>query len=134
VAVSADRVSLKDISLHLDYPDQPAYIMGDESKLKIAFLNIIINAIEAVQPHSGQLTISLSDEGLHYKVSIEDNGMGISEENLSRIFDPYFTSKPNGFGLGLASALNIIRSHKASLDVQSTDGIGTTFILLFDKA
>ena len=134
VAVSADRVSLKDISLHLDYPDQPAYIMGDESKLKIAFLNIIINAIEAVQPHSGQLTISLSDEDLHYKVSIEDNGIGISEENLSRIFDPYFTSKPNGFGLGLASALNIIRSHKASLDVQSTEGIGTTFILLFDKA
>jgi signal transduction histidine kinase len=58
----------------------------------------------------------------------------MSEENLSQIFDPYLTSKPNGFGLGLASALNIIRSHKASLDVQSTDGLGATFILLFEKA
>jgi PAS domain S-box-containing protein len=134
VAASADRISLKDISLQLVYPDQPAYIMADTGKLKIAFLNIVINAIEAVKPHSGRLTISVSDEGPHYKVSIEDNGTGISDENLSQIFDPYFTSKPNGFGLGLASALNIIRSHKASLDVQSTDGLGATFILLFEKA
>ena len=134
VAASADRISLKDISLQLDYPDQPAYVMADAGKLKIAFLNIVINAIEAVKPHKGRLTISVSDEGSHYKVSIEDNGTGISDENLSQIFDPYFTSKPNGFGLGLASALNIIRSHKASLDVQSTDGLGATFILLFEKA
>jgi signal transduction histidine kinase len=66
-------------------------------------------------------------------VKISDNGSGISEENLSRLFEPYFTSKRNGLGLGLAATLNILQSHKAHIDVSSILGKGTNFTISFPK-
>jgi signal transduction histidine kinase len=65
---------------------------------------------------------------------IRDNGCGIPEENLSRLFEPYFTSKRNGMGLGLAATLNILQSHKAHIDLSSTVGEGTTFVITFPTA
>jgi len=135
LAASSDRFSLKGISLELLYPvDPPAYVMADSEKVKIAFLNIIINATEAVPGESGKIRIGITRENAHYKVVIQDNGAGISEENLSRIFEPYFTSKTNGFGLGLAAAWNILQSHGASIDVESRQGEGTSFIINFQQA
>jgi len=134
LAAASDRISLKSIRLELSYPDHPAYIMADMEKLKIAFLNIVINAIEAVPKESGNITISIKEEPAHYKVFINDNGSGITEENISRIFEPYFTSKTNGFGLGLAATWNILQSHHASIDVNSQPGEGTSFILAFEQA
>ena len=134
LAAASDRISLKNIRLELSYPDQPAYIMADMEKLKIAFLNIVINAVEAVPKQSGNISISIKDEGEQYKVFINDNGSGITEENISRIFEPYFTSKTNGFGLGLAATWNILQSHHASIDVNSSPGEGTSFILIFEQA
>lgn len=134
LAAASDRIALKNIRLELSYPDQPAYIMADIEKLKIAFLNIVINAVEAVPKQSGNISISIKDEGAQYKVFINDNGSGITEENLSRIFEPYFTSKTNGFGLGLAATWNILQSHHASIDVNSQPGEGTSFTLVFEQA
>lgn len=134
LAAASDRISLKNIRLDLSYPDNPAYIMADKEKLKIAFLNIVINAVEAVPKESGNITITIKEESPHYKVFINDNGSGISEENISRIFEPYFTSKTNGFGLGLAATWNILQSHHASIDVNSMPGEGTSFILAFEQA
>ena len=134
LAAASDRISLKNIRLDLFYPDNPAYIMADKEKLKIAFLNIVINAVEAVPKESGNITITIKEESPHYKVFINDNGGGISEENISRIFEPYFTSKTNGFGLGLAATWNILQSHHASIDVNSMPGEGTSFILAFEQA
>jgi len=134
LAAASDRISLKNIRLDLSYPDHPAYIMADKEKLKIAFLNIVINAVEAVPKESGNITITIKEESPHYKVFINDNGGGIPEENISRIFEPYFTSKTNGFGLGLAATWNILQSHHASIDVNSQPGEGTSFILAFEQA
>jgi PAS domain S-box-containing protein len=134
VAASADRISLKKTTLDLHYPDEPAYVMADPEKLKIAFLNIVINAIEAVKEDSGKLEIKVIAEPANFRVLLSDNGGGIESENLSRIFDPYFTSKPNGFGLGLSTTLNILQSHKAALEVHSMPEEGTTFVVTIDKA
>lgn len=134
LAAAADRIALNSIRLELLYPEQPARVMADADKLKIALLNIIINAIEAVPKESGKISISIAEEGPSYKVVIHDNGSGISEENLSRIFEPYFTSKTNGFGLGLAATWNILQSHQASIDVSSQSGEGTSFMLSFQQA
>lgn len=134
IASASDRISLKNIQLGLNYPHNAAYVMADREKLKIAFLNIVINAIEAVPKESGAITISVREEPPYYKVLINDNGGGIPEENLSRIFEPYFTSKTNGFGLGLAATWNILQSHRASIDVNSQLGEGTSFILTFEQA
>ena len=69
-----------------------------------------------------------------YVIEITDNGCGINQENMQRLFEPYFTSKRNGMGLGLASTLNIIQSHKAMIDVKSEIEKGTSFFISFQKA
>jgi PAS domain S-box-containing protein len=134
LAAASDRISLKNIRLERVYPDQPAFVMADREKLKIALLNILINAVEAVPPQSGVITISIRKESGHYRIYINDNGGGIPEENISRIFEPYFTSKTNGFGLGLAATWNILQSHRAGIDVSSQLGEGTSFMLTFEEA
>lgn len=134
LAAASDRISLKNIKLELAYPEQPAFVMADREKLKIALLNILINAVEAVPAQSGIITISIRKDGGHYRMNINDNGTGIPEENLSRIFEPYFTSKTNGFGLGLAATWNILQSHRAGIDVSSQLGEGTSFLLTFEEA
>lgn len=133
LAAASDRIALKNIRLDLAYPGQPAFVMADREKLKIAFLNIVINAVEAVPAQSGVITISIRDESPNFRVLINDNGDGIPEENISRIFEPYFTSKTNGFGLGLAATWNILQSHRAGIDVNSQLGEGTSFMLTFEQ-
>lgn len=129
-----DRIKLRNIQLQLDYLDEPAWVMADDEKLKIAFLNIIINAIEAMPEDEGKLIVSVSKKNQQYAVSIEDNGCGISDEDLSQVFEPYFTSKSNGMGLGLASTLNILEAHNASYDVKSKLESGTVFKVFFNMA
>ena len=134
LVAASDRISLKNIRLELAYPQEPAFVMADREKLKIALLNILINAVEAVPAQSGIINISIRKESRFYRIYINDNGSGIPEENISRIFEPYFTSKTNGFGLGLAATWNILQSHRAGIDVNSQLGEGTSFILSFEEA
>ena len=117
--------------MQVRYANEACYIMANKEKLKIAFLNIIINAIEAVQSVTGELIISVNSAKDTHIVTIKDNGCGIPEENISRLFEPYFTSKRNGMGLGLAASLNILQSHKANIDVTSVVKQGTTFTITF---
>ncbi|HYC87259.1 MAG TPA: response regulator, partial [Chryseosolibacter sp.] len=102
IGAALDRITLKQIKLKVSYPEYPCYINGDKDKLKIAFLNIIINAIEAISHNKGELWVALIPNEENYAVEITDNGCGIPAENLSKLFEPYFTSKRNGIGLGLA--------------------------------
>jgi PAS domain S-box-containing protein len=134
IGIALDRLTLKQIKLKVGYPDFPCYIRADKEKLKIALLNIIINAIEAIENMKGELTISLIQNEESYSLEITDNGCGIPQENLSKLFEPYFTSKRNGIGLGLASTLNIIQAHNASIEVKSKVNVGTSFIITFNQA
>lgn len=132
IAAALDRLTLKQIKLKINYPETPCYVRGDKSKLKIAFLNIVINAIEAIDHNHGEISISLSCSEENNVVEITDNGCGIPSENLSKLFEPYFTSKRNGIGLGLASTLNILQAHDATVEVRSTVKSGSVFVLTFN--
>jgi PAS domain S-box-containing protein len=134
ITTALDRITLKKIKLQVIYSNDPAYVNVDINKIKIGFLNIIINAIEAMEAETGKLLIKVNGSDTHHEVIIGDNGCGIPEENISRLFEPYFTSKRNGMGLGLASTLNILQSHKAQVDVSSVINFGTTFTIRFPKA
>jgi PAS domain S-box-containing protein len=134
ISTIIDRITLKKVNWKVVYPNEPAYILADPLKLKIAFTNIIINAIEAMHENQGELNISVTSVNGHHQVSIKDNGTGISKENLQHLFEPYFTFKRNGLGLGLATTMNIIQSHKASIDVQTGMNQGSNFILKFERA
>ena len=131
ITAAMDRIVLKNIKLQIRYPDEIVLIPADKDKLKIAFLNIIINAVEAMEEEEGKLVIAMVNHSNTCEVRIADNGTGISEDNLQRLFEPYFTSKRNGLGLGLAATLNILQAHHAQVDVHSTMGAGTTFVITF---
>ncbi len=129
---AAERIFLRHINLEKILPAKRLMINADKEKLKIAFLNIIINAIEAMEDY-GNLSLKLEETSEGYDLSISDTGCGISEENLSRLFEPYFTAKKNGLGLGLAATMNILQSHNAAIEVSSTLKKGTTFFINIPK-
>jgi PAS domain S-box-containing protein len=131
ISEALDRITLQQINMQIRYANSPGFIMANKEKLRIAFLNIIINAVEAMEPGKGILTITVESSKNLQVVVIRDNGCGIPEENLSRLFEPYFTSKRNGMGLGLAATLNILQSHRANIDVSSVQRQGTTFTISF---
>ncbi len=134
IAEALDRITLQKIKMKIKYDEKPAYIIADREKLKIAFLNIIINSIEAMEEEKGFLLIEVEYGKEQHTVTITDNGIGVNEENLSKLFEPYFTSKRNGMGLGLAATLNIIQSHKAQIEVSSMVNFGTKFTVSFPVA
>src|SRR5690606_24862320 len=101
ISSALDRITLQKVKLEIRYTSEPAFIKADVEKLKLAFLNIIINSVEAMEEDKGVLTITLESGKDSHIVKIRDNGTGIAEENLSKLFEPYFTSKRNGLGLGL---------------------------------
>ena len=133
LAVAIDRINLQRITVEKTLPPGPCFISADKSKLKIAFTNIFINAVEAMEAGKGVLTISLKEINNIYRLSIQDNGSGISQESLPKLFEPFFTMKKNGMGLGLAASQSIFQSHRAAVQVKSEVGKGTTFIIEFSK-
>jgi signal transduction histidine kinase len=115
------------------------YVKVNQYQINQVINNIVINAMQAL-PNGGILKVSTKNKNLtpntliyplepgkHVQISIEDNGTGISIEHLSRIFDPYFTTKKEGSGLGLVTSYNIIKNYGGLITVNSQIGVGTTF-------
>ena len=133
IEVAQDRLALSKIKLVKKYSPNQAYASVDREKMRIAFLNLIINALESMEENKGILTISVSSRSHFHDVQIEDNGCGMTENVLQNLFEPYFTSKPNGLGLGLATTQAIVVSHKATIRVSSTVDKGSTFTISFPE-
>ena len=130
LAHARDRIYLTGITVHKKYRG-PYFIYADEEKLKIAILNIIVNASEAMVPSEGELTLSIKKQKNTYSLSITDNGCGMEKEQLDKLFESFYTKKPGGMGIGLSSVKNILEEHGAQIEVQSIPGEGTTFVLTF---
>ncbi len=108
-------------------PTRP--VRANEDQLKQVILNLILNAQQAM-PGGGQLTIAVSQQGGEIHIRFTDTGVGISESDLGRIFDPFFSTKPDGSGLGLSVSYGIIEGHGGRIEVSSTIGQGTTFVVI----
>jgi len=125
----------------IDLPPDLHAVNADEVQIHQAFHNIIINAVHAM-PAGGRLTISGGNitlptdnsnclpGGDYVRICFRDEGCGIAADGLKRIFDPYFTTKAGGSGLGLASTYSIIKKHNGQITVSSTPGCGSTFTIL----
>jgi signal transduction histidine kinase len=125
-----DRIALTNIKVVRKYSTDVCDVEVDKGKIKIAFLNIMINAIEAMENKTGSvLTLETKGENGKCKIIISDNGSGLDSESANRLFEPYFTSKPKGNGLGLTNTQNIILNHKGEIAVETAKGAGTTFII-----
>jgi two-component system, NtrC family, sensor kinase len=92
------------------------------------FLALLINAAQAIETH-GTITLHTAREGDHLRIQIADNGKGIDAAHIARVFDPFFTTRPvgSGVGLGLTVAYNIVQQHGGRIEVASTPGSGATF-------
>ena len=132
LANTKDRLTLHNIQVKKNYPDHPLIVKADKGKLVIAFTNIIINAIEAMNMN-GVLNISITASENSFEVCIKDNGKGISRENLVRLFEPFFTMKKNGIGLGPTVSYSILQSHNARIKAMSKENEGTEFQISFRK-
>lgn len=121
------------IALQRDYRAQPATVRGDEAQLQQAFMNLLLNAVEAVG-NNGELAVITEDSASpagarQLKIGIRDTGPGIAPENVSHLFEPFFTTKKNGTGLGLAICQRVVQEHRGSIELQSGANT-TTFVIL----
>ncbi|MBC7863839.1 MAG: response regulator [Bacteroidia bacterium] len=124
-----DRVQLKKIVIKKNIHAN-LILIGDKEKLMIALLNVLVNAVEAVaEKESGRIQIATSFADKKVSIEIADNGKGIPEHDLHKLFEPFFTSKQGGTGLGLVATYNIIAKHDGSIKVKSETGKGTTFFI-----
>ncbi len=118
-----------EVNFHKDEAVPP--VMADPSQIQVCFDNVIFNAIEAM-PEGGRLDIkSERNSGGSIRISFKDTGIGMSEDVMKRIFEPYFTTKKKGSGLGLYNTKEIMKAHGGDIKVESQEGEGTTVYLIF---
>ena len=137
----------KAIALSRSFQAARDLVRGDDSQLQQAFVNLFLNALEAMAPNG---TLSVATEVIlpdarsarrrefadraQLRVAVKDNGAGIPPEHMARLFEPFFTTKPNGTGLGLPITQRIILEHRGAITVESQPGQGTAFQILLPAA
>ncbi|MCD4720904.1 MAG: hypothetical protein K8S13_13745, partial [Desulfobacula sp.] len=109
-------------------------VLVDFDQMTHIFINLILNALSAVEPGSGTITLTSEkkQKGV-FKIKLVDNGHGIPDEMIPRIFDPFFSMFKKGTGLGLSIVYTLLTQNNVNVDVSSIEGEGTTFILTFEK-
>jgi signal transduction histidine kinase len=126
----ADRCG---VTLVVDCDNVPD-VNADPGMLRQAFLNLALNGCQAM-PHGGMLRIRCEAvRGRRVAINVSDTGVGIKPEDLTRIFDLYFTTKAKGSGIGLSMVYRTVQMHDGEIEVQSTPGAGTTFKVLLPQA
>jgi signal transduction histidine kinase len=131
VLLMQDELSASKITLRREIKKELPVVRGSRDKLKQVILNLISNAREAM-PQGGHMDIVASAENGTVRLAVKDDGVGIAKENLSRIFDAFFTTKKevSGVGLGLSVCYSIVHQHGGTISVASSVGRGTTFTVL----
>lgn len=127
---NAEGLDRKGIRVHFHPGDELGTVDFDDNLLRQCFLNLLRNAEQAM-PDGGELIIRTQDSEAGDEVIVEviDTGGGIPEDRLAKVFRPYFSSKPDGTGLGLPTTLRIIRGHGGHISVESEEGLGCRFMV-----
>ena len=130
LAFTSYLLSRKGITVKCHFDHNLPSLSVDAAQMEQVFLNLIVNATQATA-YEGKLTVSTRRAGDEALISFADTGCGIPPENLDKIFEPYFTTKPpgEGTGLGLYVCRNIITKHHGTIEVESEVGVGTTFTI-----
>jgi signal transduction histidine kinase len=130
VVLVRQELERNDVLLRTDLCEQLPTVQGDSVQLQQVLLNLILNAADAlggVVDRPKELTIVTRSQSGGVRVEVKDNGVGIEKEKLESIFQPFYTTKPNGMGMGLSISRSIIKEHGGQLIAQPNDGPGITF-------
>lgn len=125
-SVQADKNFNQKVKCELDTTAKAISIQADPKQMQSLFFNLVLNALQAM-PEGGKLKVFIGTSHQDMVIRVQDNGIGISQENLEKIFSPFFTTKAEGNGFGLTEVYKIVQAVGGSIDVDSTVGVGTTF-------
>jgi signal transduction histidine kinase len=114
----------KGITVRAKLDGRPLTLLADHGQLYRVFLNILINASQATEK-GGTIDVQITEDNKRVRVEVRDTGCGIAQENLKRIFNPFFTTKDKGTGLGLSIVRKIVEGHKGTITIESEEGRGT---------
>ncbi len=126
LSLAAFDIRRHGIAVYREAVEELPEIKGDRALLEHVFLNLILNAVQAM-PGGGDIRISGRNDDRFIEVTVRDKGAGIPSDIRSRVFDPFFTTKEDGTGIGLSIVYNIVKSHRGTVFFQSNEGAGTAF-------
>ncbi|HUF05562.1 MAG TPA: sensor histidine kinase [Aridibacter sp.] len=129
VPYAAEEAEKKRVAVTIEDDGSDSKVAGDPELLRSVLLNLILNAVEAVD-EGGRVSVAATNGGTEVSLTVTDDGCGIAEEDHSRIFYPFFSTRSGGSGLGLAIASNIVTAHGGSISVESAKGKGSTFTVI----
>lgn len=121
------------IRFHLEFHPEEIVIYADQEQMERVFINLISNAIDAVS-EEGDITVRAVEDDAKVTIRVSDTGRGILREAAEKIFEPFYTTKDKGTGLGLAVVFNIIQKHNGEITVESAEGRGATFIITLPRS
>jgi two-component system NtrC family sensor kinase len=129
VYLSSQRAKYSNIEIHTQFENGLPSIFASETEMQQVFLNLVNNALDAMEKTGGEITLASKRMGNDIVVTVADSGPGIADANLSRVFDPFYTTKPvgKGTGLGLSICYGIIKKMGGDIHVHSLKGQGTSF-------
>ena len=127
------QLTANNVEVRLSLDQQPAYAMLDQSSLRGALMNLMLNTIEAMK-EGGTLSITIEHNSESLKLEIADTGHGINEEEAKKIFEPFYTTKEQGLGLGMPYAKKIIEQHGGTISLNSRPGEGATISIMLPAA
>lgn len=132
VSSLSPKASMSNVTIDLLLANDKVSVMMDAGYMERVFINIIVNAIQAMEHDGGTLKIScvIKDRGRKVHITFEDTGPGIAEDKLDDIFKLFYTTKEEGTGLGLAMCKYIVQAHGGEILLESTEGVGTKFIII----
>jgi signal transduction histidine kinase len=121
--------SRSDVAIEERYADDLPDVMADPNQLKQVFVNLITNAVQAMEPEGGTIAVETGAADGFVHIRLADDGPGIPAEMLAKVFDPFFSTRDEGTGLGLTIVHRIVDEHDGHIEVESTLGVGTTFTI-----
>ena len=136
ISISNFEIKNRNVTVRLDLQEDMPRIIANQNQLKGVWINLIINALGAIDSPKGVITITSRFEKGEFRVSIADNGRGIAPEHLDRIFEPFFTTKDakSGTGLGLSVSRQVIKEHHGTINFETRLNKGTKFIIILPEA
>jgi signal transduction histidine kinase len=125
-----DQFKQLGVRVSVDVASEVPLISADRNQIKQALFNVLKNSLEAMD-RGGDIFITISSDDDWVVLAVKDTGVGIPADQLTRVFDAYYTTKESGGGLGMLILLKILRAHGGTVDIQSTPQVGTTVTLRF---
>jgi signal transduction histidine kinase len=124
--------TVQNIEISVEFPEEPLYVTGDASQITQVFMNLILNAEEALrQSNGGKIIVTASEDREWARISVADNGSGIPPDQMNQVFYPFYTTKQvgEGTGLGLSVCYGIITGHNGLIHAENNSMGGATFMV-----